>query len=70
MSQRNQQMRGTLDDQNYDDKGERIPHPYPPQRFRFFVELTGEGETEEDAWDNAVEAFSLDPGIPSRTERD
>ena len=31
--------------------------------FVFTVHLTGTGETEEEAWDNAVEQFCIDPGI-------
>lgn len=39
-------------------------------RYRFFVELTGAGATEEEAWAHAVDSFSDDPGEPSRTELD
>lgn len=31
-------------------------------RFLFKVKLVGEGANVEDAWENAVEAFGLDPG--------
>lgn len=30
--------------------------------FFFTVELSGQGDTPEDAWENAVEGFSVDPG--------
>jgi hypothetical protein len=30
--------------------------------FLFAVELRGEGDTREEAWRNATEAFSCDPG--------
>ncbi len=34
------------------------------RRFIFKVELCGIGENPDEAWGNAVEAFSLDPGPP------
>jgi len=33
-------------------------------RYIFLVELSGTGENVEKAWNDAVEAFSLDPGEP------
>lgn len=30
--------------------------------FFFTVELSGQGDTPEDAWDHAVEAFAVEPG--------
>jgi hypothetical protein len=36
------------------------------KRYVFTVYLWGEGETEEQAWDNAVEAFDTDPGYPDK----
>jgi hypothetical protein len=33
-------------------------------RYDFTVVLTGRGDTEEEAWLDAVEAFSADPGCP------
>jgi hypothetical protein len=30
--------------------------------FFFTVELKGNGDTPEDAWDNATEEFSVEPG--------
>lgn len=35
--------------------------------FEFKVTLIGRGETEEEAWDNAVTAFMEDPGSPDET---
>lgn len=32
--------------------------------FLFTVELRGSGESEEEAWNDAVEAFTQDPGEP------
>ncbi len=32
--------------------------------YEFTLTLTGRGETEEEAWLDAVDAFSADPGIP------
>ena len=32
--------------------------------YEFTVTLCGTGETQEEAWDNAIEAFCEDPGIP------
>jgi hypothetical protein len=34
------------------------------KRFEFVVTLSGEGEDEEDAWFDALEAFEQDPGEP------
>ena len=39
-------------------------------RCIFKVELAGEGETEAEAWQDAVEHFCLDPGMPCETERE
>lgn len=41
-------------------------------RFEFLVRLSGEGETPDEAWEKAVEAFTLDPGPPPEdfTEED
>ena len=36
----------------------------------FTVQLRGYGDTSEEAWDDAVEAFSDDPGLPHETERE
>jgi hypothetical protein len=33
-------------------------------RYFFKVELSGEGDTFEEAWEKAVESFSEDPGEP------
>ena len=35
--------------------------------YEFTVTLVGKGETESDAWNDAVEAFNQDPGEPSVT---
>lgn len=35
--------------------------------YEFTVNLGAEGETEEDAWEAATEAMSMDPGVPSTT---
>jgi hypothetical protein len=40
------------------------------KRYRFVVEMTGVGENPDAAWDNAIEAFNADPGMPSATEID
>lgn len=32
--------------------------------YEFTLTLTGRGETEEEAWIDAVDAFSADPGTP------
>lgn len=32
------------------------------KRFYFEISLCGEGETPEEAWEKACEAFELDPG--------
>jgi len=37
--------------------------------YEFTVLLQGTGDTEEEAWLDAVEAFSSDPGEPSETEK-
>lgn len=34
------------------------------RKILFTVELQGEGKTIEEAWMDAVESFSLDPGPP------
>lgn len=34
------------------------------RRYEFKIWLSGYGETEEDAWEDAVEAFMEDPGSP------
>jgi len=42
-------------------------------RYFFNVELSGTGNTPEEAWENAVEGFDLDPGYPAEvtaTEED
>lgn len=33
--------------------------------FRFRVTIQGEGDTEAEAWNDAVDGFSADPGVPS-----
>ena len=35
--------------------------------YIFTVEIRGEGDTEEEAWEDAVEAFFHDPGEPHDT---
>ena len=35
-----------------------------PKTWTFTVTLAGVGETEEDAWEDAVNAFAMDPGCP------
>lgn len=37
--------------------------------YRFVYELGAEGDTEEEALDNALDAFVVDPGEPSKVER-
>jgi hypothetical protein len=32
--------------------------------YTFTLTLQGDGETEDDAWQDAVEAFIADPGVP------
>lgn len=32
--------------------------------FRFRVTIQGDGKDEAEAWNNAVEAFNADPGVP------
>ena len=32
--------------------------------FRFRVTIQGDGKDETEAWNNAVEAFNADPGVP------
>ena len=34
------------------------------QRYEFTVILSGKGETQAEAWDDAVQAFNADPGEP------
>lgn len=34
------------------------------KRFEFTVILSGRGNTQMEAWEDAVAEFSLDPGIP------
>ena len=34
------------------------------KKFTFKVELTGDGESMEEAWSDAIEGFYLDPGVP------
>lgn len=34
------------------------------RRYFFKLELSGIGESSEDAWNDAVEQFSQDPGLP------
>lgn len=34
-------------------------------RYEFTVTLSGEGDTPEDAWADAVASFTDDPGLPS-----
>lgn len=34
------------------------------KRYEFTVILSGEGETREEAWEDAITQFSLEPGIP------
>jgi protein-arginine kinase activator protein McsA len=38
--------------------------------YLFKVTLRGTGETEDEAWTNAVEAFTNDPGDPDETEEE
>ncbi len=33
-------------------------------RYEFTVILSGEGDSEEQAWTDAVDQFCIDPGIP------
>lgn len=33
-------------------------------RYEFTVTLSGEGDTPEDAWEDAVGSFTDDPGLP------
>ena len=35
------------------------------KNFMFTVVLSGDGNTPEEAWRDAIEAFMLDPGEPS-----
>ena len=37
-------------------------------RYEFPIRLAGHGDTPEEAWDDAVEAFALDPGHPDEHE--
>ena len=34
------------------------------RRYEFTITLTGVGHDEQEAWSDATEAFSLDPGVP------
>lgn len=34
------------------------------KRYEFTITLAGQGETPEEAWQDAVEQFSIDPGSP------
>ena len=34
------------------------------KRYYFTITLQGEGDTPEDAWEDAVESFTQDPGEP------
>lgn len=34
------------------------------KRYTFQVELSGQGDNPDEAWEDAVNAFSLDPGDP------
>jgi len=36
--------------------------------YMFTVTLQGEGETGEEAWENAVSAFEVDPGEPDEVK--
>jgi len=33
-------------------------------RYEFTLTLTGEGDNADEAWEDAVEAFSCEPGLP------
>jgi len=35
-------------------------------RYEFTITLGGSGDTVEEAWEDAIEAFSLDPGVPPK----
>lgn len=37
-------------------------------RFEFPIRLAGDGDTPEEAWADAVEGFTLDPGLPGGHE--
>lgn len=37
--------------------------------YEFQVTLRGRGDTQEDAWRDAVDAFSADPGEPDKAEK-
>jgi hypothetical protein len=34
------------------------------KRYEFTITLSGEGNNAQEAWEDAVEAFQLDPGAP------
>ena len=38
--------------------------------YKFTVELQGEGQTPEEAWQEAIDSFALDPGEPLETSQD
>jgi len=38
--------------------------------YTFTVELQGSGNTQEEAWQDAIEAFVIDPGEPHETYQD
>lgn len=37
------------------------------KHYEFCIWLAGNGENEQEAWNDAVEAFQMDPGSPSDT---
>jgi hypothetical protein len=44
--------------------GKRAKEAEEMKRYTFHVYLGGEGNTPEEAWQDAVEGFALDPGNP------
>ena len=38
--------------------------------YTFKLELQGKGNSLEEAWQNAVEAFTLDPGLPDEVKQE
>jgi len=38
--------------------------------YTFTIELRGSGQTQEEAWEDAVDSFALEPGDPGEVEQD
>lgn len=40
------------------------------QKYTWTVTISGKGITEDDAWEDAINSFALDPGIPPEPEKE